>query len=993
MEEWTRRLVGRAAEQHKYNQLVESAVDERCRERTKFMASCEKAREMWKVWWEKFTSTVIIMDRLLPTAAGFNSNQTPQQAPVQLFPTYGLEDHARSLYLHPSGAVGYPFDWDNEFHKYSTVNYIRYSPIMCNVKADTLTDTDSVDSQKYMQEYAFLCRIAGPSMSTTIHFVSNVYYLRGDECVIAVLLVTGAEVVIIGDSQITSEGEFSIGRHNFHVNWEKALLANIFSDDDASDFLPWKSADSGATRGAILRHSLCFRNLCLDSSVLGSPALMWRFPIGSILRVHQRLFHHRPTATEFQLENGDIYFVVVIDDEFCFSRAKQRELMSAISNMAPHVVTETCSQKANRLSELVDLWRQRRISNRLYLLCLNDIAGRTVADMGQYPVMPWVITDYQSPSIDLKDANIYRDLTKPIGALNDTKAKQLRERYENWLDKSQPPFHHGTHYSSSAVVMYYLIRLQPYTNRSIRYQGGRLDIADRIFHSVPETWNSCGGVGDVKELIPEFFHLPAIFLNKSQVDLGIRSDGMEVGDVVLPSWCGGSVELFVRLQAAALEGEVVSDTLHKWIDLVFGYKQLGKKAVEATNVFLHLSYSDSVEQSLSEASSEEECRAIVATAANFGQTPTQLFKNPHCRRLNGERAPTCQQSFIESVSDLSTRWKSVYYPSNSRHHPGPITSLRIVDTYVAASTQFSLFLPTKPLQVCNYNTISKELHCRPRGESLLLCVLPSVWQHGHGELTAMCVSSLGGIVCLGTTKGKVVVCSRPSAMEPFTILAVLNTCGDKDQQPVKLLKMWDSGHIFVAYENEPQGSLWHVAHSQIMFCFAVNLNHIVGNSVCLRDVTQDRQNGHFFVATHDHVVHLSSTGEVLGTADTSLTNTAGSCAEGMGGSHLPSTAALPVAITSPVSSVEYMNFDSYDKTNVLLLGHENGVLSFWAVETPLDCHSEDVSTKMKPFFSITASTDKPITAIALDGEIISVGTSEGKVISFGSFDPFGENDF
>jgi len=35
-------------------------------------------------------------------------------------------------------------------------------------------------------------------------------------------------------------------------------------------------------------------------------------------------------------------------------------------------------------------WVERRISNFQYLLALNAFAGRTVHDLSQYPVMPWV---------------------------------------------------------------------------------------------------------------------------------------------------------------------------------------------------------------------------------------------------------------------------------------------------------------------------------------------------------------------------------------------------------------------------------------------------------------------------------------------------------------------------------------------------------------------------------------------------------------------------
>jgi hypothetical protein len=46
---------------------------------------------------------------------------------------------------------------------------------------------------------------------------------------------------------------------------------------------------------------------------------------------------------------------------------------------------------------------------------------------------------------------------------------------------------------------------------------------------------------------------------------------------------------------AALEAPYVSAHLHEWIDLIFGYKQTGPSAVEADNVFYHLTYEGAVD--------------------------------------------------------------------------------------------------------------------------------------------------------------------------------------------------------------------------------------------------------------------------------------------------------------------------------------------------------------------------------------------------------------
>ena len=80
----------------------------------------------------------------------------------------------------------------------------------------------------------------------------------------------------------------------------------------------------------------------------------------------------------------------------------------------------------------------------------------------------------------------------------------------------------------------------------------------------------------------------------------------------------------------------MSANLHHWIDLIFGYKQIGPEAEKAGNVFNYYSYEDNV--NLETVKDDKERRQIESIINNFGQTPTQLFTEPHPQRLPLEQA-------------------------------------------------------------------------------------------------------------------------------------------------------------------------------------------------------------------------------------------------------------------------------------------------------------------------------------------------------------------
>lgn len=72
--------------------------------------------------------------------------------------------------------------------------------------------------------------------------------------------------------------------------------------------------------------------------------------------------------------------------------------------------------------------------------------------------------DWLSESLDLSDPAAYRDLGKPIGAINEDRLERFVERYHSLLgDESVAPFFFGTHYSSAGIVLWYMLRMSPYT--------------------------------------------------------------------------------------------------------------------------------------------------------------------------------------------------------------------------------------------------------------------------------------------------------------------------------------------------------------------------------------------------------------------------------------------------------------------------------------------------------------------------------------------------
>uniref|UniRef100_A0A6N2L8F9 BEACH-type PH domain-containing protein n=1 Tax=Salix viminalis TaxID=40686 RepID=A0A6N2L8F9_SALVM len=352
--------------------------------------------------------------------------------------------------------------------------------------------------------------------------------------------------------------------------------------------------------------------------------------MSSLHQIYSRRYLLRRSALElFMVDRSNFFF------DFGSTEARRNAYRAIVQSRPPHLnniylATQRPEQLLKR-TQLMERWARWEISNFEYLMQLNTLAGRSYNDITQYPVFPWVLSNYSSKSLDLSDASSYRDLSKPVGALNPDRLKKFQERYSSFDDPVIPKFHYGSHYSSAGTVLYYLVRVEPFTTLSIQLQGGKFDHADRMFSDIAATWNGVTeDMSDVKELVPELFYLPEILTNENSIDFGTTQLGGKLDSVKLPPWAENTID-FIHKHQMALESEHVSAHLHEWIDLIFGCKQRGKEAIAANNVFFYITYEGAVD--IDKISEPAQQRATQDQIAYFGQTPSQLLTVPHLKRM------------------------------------------------------------------------------------------------------------------------------------------------------------------------------------------------------------------------------------------------------------------------------------------------------------------------------------------------------------------------
>uniref|UniRef100_A0A493SXU8 WD repeat domain 81 n=1 Tax=Anas platyrhynchos platyrhynchos TaxID=8840 RepID=A0A493SXU8_ANAPP len=277
-----------------------------------------------------------------------------------------------------------------------------------------------------------------------------------------------------------------------------------------------------------------------------------------------------------------------------------------------------CSTCQKELRDLVLQWVHGRVSNFDYLMRLNSLAGRRMGDPNYHPVLPWVV-DFTTKN------GKFRDLRKSKFRLNKGD-KQLDFTYEMTKQafvaggSSGEQLHVPHHISDVLSDITYYVYTARRTPKSVLCCHVRSQWEPNEYPASMERMQSW----TPDECIPEFYTDPSIF----------RSIHPDMPDLDVPSWCS-SYEEFIEVHRMLLESREVSQDLHHWIDLTFGYKLLGKDAVKEKNVCLHLVDNHT-------------------HLTTYGVV--QLFDQPHPRRMVGSaytpaEAPAIARPLLQNIRE------------------------------------------------------------------------------------------------------------------------------------------------------------------------------------------------------------------------------------------------------------------------------------------------------------------------------------------------------
>ena len=327
------------------------------------------------------------------------------------------------------------------------------------------------------------------------------------------------------------------------------------------------------------------------------------------------------------------------------------------------------------------------------IILLNLISNRSYNDLYQYPVFPVL---YLYDKIDQNEKvttnNLIckpRTLSSHIGFQTDTKGGEARKKmfinsYEmakeeinDGISDITEAYYFNTNYSNNVYTCDFLLRIFPYSFIAIEIQGDGFDDPNRLFHAIENTFYSISTLNtDLRELIPEFYFFPEMFININKLNFKKKSNGDKIDNVNMPEDKNivGENNLtnntnyncfkFIEYMRNNLENK--NTEIYSWLNLIFGNKQ--KYNSNKKDQYFRSETYFSFDKEVSERLNNYLKNDIIMSSVEFGLIPIQtLFNDKEINKNENNSYANVSKNTIERKLE-SNIYKSKKYTFNIKNN-------------------------------------------------------------------------------------------------------------------------------------------------------------------------------------------------------------------------------------------------------------------------------------------------------------------------------------
>ena len=343
-----------------------------------------------------------------------------------------------------------------------------------------------------------------------------------------------------------------------------------------------------------------------------------------ILEIFQRRYLYLPIALEIFMKNGRSFLFNFFNEEennFVLDFLSKKGI-KIIKNPKQYFNNEEFSQK----------WKNNQITTFDYLLLLNKFSSRSYNELDQYPIMPWIF---------LKDEK-ERNFDLPMSIQNEESLDLYRnESIDSEIETYKS---HSSHYSTSSYVCYYLMRVNPFTYDMIKLQSNSFDSPERQFIDIGNTLFLCADAKNNRELIPEIYSIPELYMNLNYNDFGkltiSKLSSGRINNINVIPYADNIFGFVYKIKKNINYNEKINNQINKWFNFIFGCNQYNKE--NKGNGFRNFSlesYSQNInikkiiEDLMKKKKNVKEIKKnlsnTIGMILNFGQCPRQLFSSEH----------------------------------------------------------------------------------------------------------------------------------------------------------------------------------------------------------------------------------------------------------------------------------------------------------------------------------------------------------------------------